>query len=165
MIIGILSGSFFIYRNVSDYVKTRNSLYGRKANNERVNHKIPIIEDYMKPSYAPYNKYYGVRWRSSMRPNKRRKLVHLWKRVDADELGWNREDDAFGYYINDTTYYQINLDYIFHADTVERIGKLNKIDSRKIDFSDYLSRKYPSYDWRELNQLQIDSVLTKWKIN
>ncbi len=151
----------FGYKYLSDYLTTKNSEYGRLANVRRQSIGIPILPDYLKPANPPTNKYEGIRWETKRNPTINERYIHKWKIVTANKTdGWLEEMDALRFYINDTTCFQLNLVSKISEDSVLITGKLGKVDTRDEGLD--LERKYPKYEWTELEKAKLDSVRETW---
>jgi hypothetical protein len=157
---------FLIYwapKFITEYVRTRNSEYGRFSNERRQALGIPIIADYLKPKGSPKSKFDGLRWETSKNPTSKERLVHRWKTVEANKIdGWIEERDGLRLFIDDTTCFQLNLVSKIFEDSVEFSGKLGKVDLRRDGEIDVF-KTYPLYEYQELNLFQIDSIRKTWE--
>jgi hypothetical protein len=159
LIFVIIWGNKFI----SEYVRIRNSEYGRIANEKRQSLGIPIIADYLKPIGAPKSKFDGLRWETSKNPSLEVRLIQRSKTVEANKNdGWIWESDAIRFYIDDSTCFQLNLHSKIIQNKVEFSGELGKVDTRNEDLD--LENRYPTYEWYKLDSIQLDSIKRAWKI-
>ncbi|MFZ1789449.1 MAG: hypothetical protein WAT92_14110 [Saprospiraceae bacterium] len=143
------------------YFNSMYYLYGRKANEKRVELKIPIIESYQNFVFFPSKSYRGERWQTKKNPTKENPLIHKWKIVYANKKdGWKGDRDALRYYIDDTTCFQLNVVHTFYPDSVKVLGSLVKVDTRK-DLQNW-EKEFPEYEWFGLSKEQIDSVKNVW---
>jgi hypothetical protein len=162
--INLLLVIFWSAKFISEYMRTRNSEYGRFANERRQSMGIPIIADYLKPIGSPQNKYDGLRWQTSKNPTPEVRLIQRSKTVEANgKDGWIAESDGIRLYIDDTTCFQLNLHSKIIQDKIEFSGELGKVDTRKEDLD--LQNRYPTYEWRKLDSIQLDSIRKAWEIS
>jgi hypothetical protein len=153
LILTVIGLFYFAYRFFYNRYRIRNLHYGVKANSLRMALNVPIIDDYMKVVHR-YNQYSGNRWQSKKELPSGNEVLHVWKNVTplSDTSGLFDEMDGFRKKLNDSIYYQLNIDSRIIGDTIAtRTGKL------------FYYRK--SDTGRGLTDLQIDSISTAWGLH
>lgn len=143
----------------------KNSIYGPKLNRDRIEKGIPIITDDLEPENIHTNYLVGNWWNNNDTPTDKKKLIHAWKLVQAlPETGWVEERDAFRYFMNDSTCYQINIFSLIQSDSVSFKYELGLVDLKHQTWDDYVANKKVKYDWRTIGRHQKDSVFKAWDI-
>jgi hypothetical protein len=81
------------------------------------------------------------------------------------------EEDIYRKNLDDTTILQLNLETVWQwtSHKLDIYGNVGKIDNRTLNIKakDFISenRKYPDYEFTQLNQSQIDSLLSTWGLS
>jgi hypothetical protein len=161
-VIAVLSIIFFSCKAGDDFQ------FGVKYNSIRQRWGSPLIKHNMKA-----NKCCGLwtEYKIGEVPDDD-KAYHFSKTIRA--ITNNRltnEKDIFRENLDDTTILQLNLLtlWIWADNKLNITGNFGKIDRRTLDLraKDFITdnAKYPSYDFKELDEPQIDSLLHSWGLS
>jgi hypothetical protein len=161
-IIATLSIIFLSFKAVDDFK------FGFKYNPIRQRWGSPLIKDNMKA----HNCCGAWTIYEIDKVPDNNKAYHFSKTIRGITEGrLTNEKDIFRKNLNDTTILQVNLltRWIWANNKLEITGNLGKIDRRSLDLSAKVfvndAAKYPSYNFKELNGPQIDSVLHSWGLS
>jgi hypothetical protein len=154
-----------IYSYSNEYLTIKNYQYGVKYNSHRVKSEIPIIENDMEPLKMPVDNYCGMIWINEKTTTNEKPLIHNIKIIDAfKEKGWEKENDKFSYFLNDTTDYILNIESKKSNSKIVFLFTLEKNDSRLQKIEDYQTKKYLKYPEKEVTKLEYVKIKKKWKI-
>ena len=102
-----------------------------------------------------------TRWHTSPKYPKDTKVLHAWKTIIAGGSTLTFESDAFRKRIDDTLFYQLNIDSKLRKDSTVTVTGLvfyvmeNESKSISLDFDN---------QYKSLDSLGVDSVKKSWKI-
>jgi hypothetical protein len=149
---------FEIYGYISDYFKLQDYKYGKKYNDFRLKHKIPLLTDKIEPLAMYADENYGMIWINDYDViNEKEKLIHTFKIIDASEdNGWMGEEDVFKYYIDKSSYYVLEIKSKIKNDSV-LVNGIIKIVYKK-------EKTNSKNNETILNTIQLDSIRKEWKI-
>ncbi|MCX6316262.1 MAG: hypothetical protein NTW29_03170 [Bacteroidetes bacterium] len=140
--------------------KIDKKFYNSKDSNElRRRFHIPIIEAVMTQDESA--DLSDTRWATSPKFPRDTNVLHVWKAITAGRSILTFESDAFRKRIDDTLFYQLNVDSKFRKDSTVTVTGLvfyvmeNESKSLSLDFD----KKY-----KPLDSLGVDSVKKSWKL-
>ncbi|RQH12616.1 hypothetical protein D4Z78_25255 [Okeania hirsuta] len=164
----IILGIFFvgwviypIFTCTQEYWILKNYPYGEKYNSFRLSHGIPVINQQMEAFQMPVNNHWGMIWIDEGQTSKENPLIHRIKFIHASEdSGWKGEDDAFHYFLNDTTDYSLKIGSVQSGANLLFEYTFSKRDRREIGDEG----GYEEYSDTPLTQREADSIIRRWKI-
>ncbi len=91
----------------------------------------------------------------------RESLIHRIKFIHASEdSGWKGENDAFIYFLNDTTDYSLKIGSVQSGANILFEYTFSKTDRREIEDDG----RFTEYSDSILTQREADSIIRRWKI-
>ena len=131
----------------------------KESNSLRKIVHIPIIEDNMTLDESAALS--DSRWQTSIKYPTDTIPLHAWKTIVAGKSILTTETDAFRKRINDTLFYQLNIDSKIHKDSSVTVTGLvfytmqNESKSISLEFDN---------QYKKLDSREVDSVKKEWNL-
>lgn len=155
-----LAGSLVVYKVFFGKENEKKYLPGKSSNSLRQRFSIPVIEGNMVCNDS--NELYYNRWYSPQEFPAGPEVVHAWKTVSTavSKSIITSEDDAFRKRINDTLFYQLNINSVLLNDSsASKTGQVFFVLKKENESAD---KKFDKHI-HNLNGPGIDSVFRSWQ--